>query len=147
MRTLTTARVELRPWDESFEDALYRMASDERIVRFIGDGRPWSREFTSQRHQRHVRHWAEHGFGWRAIFEQGEFAGVAALSLLGDLVPGIEESALEIGWWIDARWWGQGLATESALDLRDEAFGRLGAERIVARYQPANLGSERIMIK
>jgi RimJ/RimL family protein N-acetyltransferase len=147
MRTLTTARLELRPWEDSFADELYRLSSDERVMRFIGDGRPWTRERTAQRHREHVAHWREHGFGWRALFEGRRFTGVGALSFLGDLVPGIEASALEIGWWVDPSAWGRGLATEAALALREEAFGELGAERIVGRYQPANVASGRVMAK
>jgi RimJ/RimL family protein N-acetyltransferase len=147
MRTLTTARLELRPWQEDFAADLARLSSDSRVMRFIGDGRPWSWERTADRHQECLRHWAEHGFGWRGIIDNGEFAGVAALNRLGTLVPGIEEDAIEIGWWVDPRSWGRGIATEAALALRDEAFGDLDAERIAARYQPANEASGRIMVK
>jgi RimJ/RimL family protein N-acetyltransferase len=147
VRTLTTARLELRPWRQEDEADLFRLSSDERVVRHIGDGRPWSRERTAQRHQECLRHWAEHGFGWRAVLDRGAFAGVAALNRLGALVPGIEEDAIEIGWWVDPRSWGRGIATEAALALRDEALGGLGAERIAARYQLANPASGRIMVK
>lgn len=147
MGTLTTARLELRPWHDDFETDLFRLSSDERVVRFIGDGRPWSRERTAERHQECLRHWAEHGFGWRAIIDRGAFAGVAALNRLGSLVPGIAEDAIEVGWWVDPGSWGRGIATEAALALRDEAFGGLGAERIAARYQLANPASGRIMDK
>lgn len=147
MRTLTTARLELRPWEDGFAGDLARLSSDERVMRFIGDGRTWSRERAAERHQECLRHWAEHGFGWRAIIDGGAFTGVAALNRLGAIVPGIEEDAIEIGWWVDPRAWGRGIATEAALALRDEAFGGLGAGRIVARYQPANEASGRIMVK
>jgi RimJ/RimL family protein N-acetyltransferase len=147
MRTLTTARLELRPWEDSFEDELFRFSSDERVMRFIGAGRPWTREYAAQRHREHLEHWREHGFGWRAVIEGNHFAGVAALNHLGPIVPGIEESALEIGWWVDPASWGRGVATEAALALRDEAFGELGAERMAARYQPDNLASGRVMVK
>jgi RimJ/RimL family protein N-acetyltransferase len=147
MRTLTTARLQLRPWAETFEPGLLRLATDDRVTRYIGDGRPWSRERVAERHREHLEHWARHGFGWRSIHHDGDFAGVAALNRLGSKVPGIEESALEIGWWVDPRWWGHGFATEAAGALRDEAFGDLGAERIAARFQPANTASERVMIK
>lgn len=147
VRTLTTPRLELRPWHDDFEAGLFRLASDERVVRYIGDGLPWSRERTAERHQECLRHWSEHGFGWRAVFDGGAFAGIAALNRLGSIVPGIEEDAIEIGWWIDPRSWGRGIATEAALALRDEAFGDLGAERIAARYQLANPASGQIMVK
>jgi RimJ/RimL family protein N-acetyltransferase len=147
MRTLTTARLELRPWEDSFEGELLRLSSDARVMRFIGDGRPWTREHAAQRHREHLAHWREHGFGWRAVLERDRFAGVAALNRLGPTVPGIEESALEIGWWVDPDSWGRGVATEAALALRDEAFGEVGAERVAARYQPANVASGRVMVK
>ncbi|HEY0537701.1 MAG TPA: GNAT family N-acetyltransferase [Actinoallomurus sp.] len=147
MRTLTTARFELRPWEDSFEDELVRLSADERVTRFLRDGRPWTREQATQRHRELLEHWREHGFGWHAIIEKDRFAGVAALNHLGPMVPGIEESALEIGWWVDPASWGRGVATEAALALRDEAFGELGAERLAARYQPANLASGRVMVK
>lgn len=147
MRTLQTARLSLRPWDSSFEDDLFRLSSDERVMRYIGDGRTWSREHTAERSRECLRHWREHGFGWRGIFDDGAFAGVAALNRLGDLVPGIEESAIEIGWWVDPQAWGRGIATEAAVALRDEAFALLGAERLAARFQPANAASGRVMVK
>jgi RimJ/RimL family protein N-acetyltransferase len=147
MCTLSTARLELRPWADGFEDDLFRLSSDERMMRFIGDGRPWTRERTAERHRACLRHWEQHGFGWRGIFDRDDFVGVAALNRLGTTVPGIEEDATEIGWWVAPESWGRGLATEAALALRDEAFAGLGAQRLAARYQPSNEASGRIMIK
>jgi RimJ/RimL family protein N-acetyltransferase len=148
MRILTTARLTLAPWQQRFEHDLVRLSSDQRVTRFIGDGRPWSREFTAQRHRAHLDHWKAHGFGWRAILgSDGAFLGIAALNYLGPTVSGIEESAIEIGWWVGPRHWGQGIATEAATAIRDEAFTHLEAERLVARFQPANRGSERVMTK
>jgi RimJ/RimL family protein N-acetyltransferase len=147
MRIMTTARLRLLPWEERFEDDLVRLSADPRVTRYIGDGRPWSRDFAVQRHRAHLAHWAEHGFGWRAIVRAGEVLGIAALNRLGSAVPGIDESAIEIGWWLDPRVWGRGFATEAALALREEAFARLGAECLVARFQPANLASGRVMTK
>jgi RimJ/RimL family protein N-acetyltransferase len=127
MHALTTARLELPPWRDSFEEGLARLAADERVVRYVGDGQPWSAEHARERHQACLRHWEEHGFGWRATLDGpgGRFLGVAALSYLGALVPGIAESAIEIGWWLDPGAWGQGMATEAAAAIRDVA-GRLG---------------------
>jgi RimJ/RimL family protein N-acetyltransferase len=146
MHTLTTARLELSPWQDTFGDDLARLVGDERVMRYIGNGRPWSRERAHQRHRACLKHWEDHGFGWRAVLDSADsrFLGLAALSYLGDLVPGIAESAIEIGWWLDPGTWGCGIATEAATAIRDEAFGRLHAERIVARLQPRNLASERV---
>jgi hypothetical protein len=48
---------------------------------------------------------------------------------------------VEIGWWLDPALWGKGLALEGELALRDEAFRRVGLDRIIGRYQPDNLAS------
>ena len=93
-----------------------------------------------------LTHWEDHNFGWRAILDSpsGRFLGLAALNYLGDLVPGIEESAIEIGWWLDPGAWGCGIATEAATAIRDEAFSRLHTARIAARLQPRNHASGRV---
>ncbi|GAA0354463.1 GNAT family N-acetyltransferase [Actinoallomurus spadix] len=151
MRTLTTERLVLPPWDARFEDDLCRLSADPRITRFLGDGRPWDRERALTRHGEILAHWAEHGFGWRGILlrDGGDerTLGVAALNHLRRSVPGIEESVIEIGWWVDPRYWGMGLATEAAAALRDEAFTDHGAERLAALYQPANHASGNVMRK
>jgi RimJ/RimL family protein N-acetyltransferase len=134
------------PWQDAFGEDLARLASDERVTQYIGNGRPWSREQARQRHQACLAHWEDHDFGWRAILDSpgGRFLGLAALNYLGDLVPGIEESAIEIGWWLDPGVWGRGIATEAATAIRDEAFSRLNTARIVARLQPRNHASGRV---
>jgi RimJ/RimL family protein N-acetyltransferase len=149
MQALTTARLVLMPWEDAFEDDFARLAADERVTRYVGDGQPWDPGYARQRHQACLQHWDDHGFGWRAILGHpgGRFLGLAALSYLGALVPGIEESAIEIGWWLDPGAWGRGIASEAAAAIRDEAFGRLGAQRIVARIQPGNHASERVAVR
>jgi RimJ/RimL family protein N-acetyltransferase len=52
---------------------------------------------------------------------------------------------VEIGWWIKPSVWRRGYATEGALALRDEAFERVGLDRIIGRHRPANVASGRIM--
>lgn len=117
------------------------------MTRYLGNGAPWSRERNVERHRACLAHWAEHRFGWHAIItsDDGAFRGIAALSRLGDLVPGIEPAAVEVGWWVDPELWGRGIAKEAATALREEAFAEVRAERLVARYQPANIASGRVM--
>ena len=50
----------------------------------------------------------------------------------------LPQGEVEIGWWLTASVWGRGLATEGALALRDEAFGRLGLDRPLARHLATN---------
>ena len=147
---IVTERLALGRFAAGEEDAFLALATDPRVMRYVGNGRPWTEERSRQRFREHLAHWTEHGFGWRPIRERGDggrFLGLVALNRLGDAVPGLPPDDLEIGWWIAPDAWGRGIATEAALAARDEAFGRLAANRIVGRFQPENVASGRVMDK
>ncbi|MFD0688109.1 GNAT family N-acetyltransferase [Actinomadura fibrosa] len=147
MSELVTERLLLVPWEERFKDELARLTSDPLVHRYLADGRPWDAEFVEQRHRVYLEHWRAHGFGWRGILGDGAFLGVAVLAYAGTRFPGVESSAFEIGWWLYPRYWGRGFAVEAATAVRDDAFERLGAERVVARFWPENAASERVAIR
>lgn len=140
--TLRTARLRLRPWTQSDVGLLSRLSDDPGVVRYIGDGQRWPEERAAETSRLVLEHWSEHGFGWRvmALHETGEEVGFAALNHPGP-ETGLELSEFEIGWWVAPQFWRQGLASEAAEAVRDDAFARLGAPSVVARLQPDNLAS------
>ncbi|MFG2005801.1 GNAT family N-acetyltransferase [Spirillospora sp. NPDC048911] len=148
MEPLTTPRLLLESWRERHAADLFRMSSDEKVMRHIGQG-VWDPEYAAQRHAAALDHWAQHGFGWRAILDRIDrtFLGLAALGWLRDAIPGIDRLAVEIGWWTEPHAWGRGIATEAATALIDDAFRRVGADLVVARCTPDNLASRRIIGK
>jgi RimJ/RimL family protein N-acetyltransferase len=139
---LTTARLSLVRWREEHLVELLVLASDERVVRHIVDGRPWSREYATDRHRSALAHWRRFGYGWRAALdrESGMFLGIASMTRLN-------AEAVELGWWVAPAAWGRGLATEMAAAVRDEAFGQRGVRRVVAQHQEDNDASGRVMTK
>lgn len=130
--------MELVPWGNEHFDDLVRLASDPRVVEYVGDGKPWSLDHATERHHKALAHWAEHGFGWCAVVENGEFVGLASMVDHGDGV-------IEIGWWVDPDHWGRGVATAIATELRDAALARV--RRVVAGFVDGNGASERVMVK
>jgi len=74
---------------------------------------------------------AKHSFGPPAM--------ASSFFNLGSIISGVA-----IGWWLDPRAWGRGLAGEAARAVRQEAFERLAAPQLVARIQPANGPSRRL---
>ncbi|WP_433327887.1 GNAT family N-acetyltransferase [Spirillospora sp. CA-294931] len=148
MESLTTPRLVLPAWEERFAADLTRMSSNPRIMRHLGHG-IWTAEYAAQRHADALEHWARHGFGWRAILDRadGAFLGLASLGWLRDRVVGVGEPALEIGWWTEPHTWGKGVATEAASAVIAEAFERVRAPLVVARCDPGNAASERVMVK
>lgn len=151
MQFLRTKRLTLPRWGPGFEDDFCRLSGDPRITRYLGDGASWDRERAVAKHGELLAHWREHDFGWRGIVhgaaDDGPLIGIAALNRLPQPVAGVDEPVIEIGWWVDPPYWGQGIATEAAIALRDEAFTDHGAARLVALYQPANDASGNVMRK
>ncbi len=147
MDRLATSRLVLRPWSDEDRGGFTELATDPRVVRFIGDGGVWTRERIDDVFERQLRHWDDHGFGWRAalLASTREWAGFVGLNHVGPEATEVTGDEVEIGWWLRPQLWGQGFATEGAVALRDEAFGRAGLERIIGRHKPENVASGRIM--
>ena len=145
-RVLETERLLLEPWSDAATELLVRLSADPRVMRHIGDGtcRPESEARAAG--ARIVRHWSEHGFGWRAAVDRTTHAhvGLVALSYAQPGAAGLEPGEVELGWWLAPDAWGRGFATEGGLAVRDEAFERLAVAGLVARLQPANAASARV---
>jgi RimJ/RimL family protein N-acetyltransferase len=140
--TLRTARLELEPWSEAATRLFRALATTPAVVRYIGDGMPWSEVKMQDVAIRNEDHWRLHGFGWRLarLSASGRVVGFIALNFAGD-GSGVDPDAYEIGWWLAPAAWGQGLAREGAAALREEAFERLAAPGILARIKPENAAS------
>lgn len=130
--------MELVRWrDEHFEHML-RWASDPRMTVHVGNGKPWTREYVTERHEQALRHWEEHGFGLHAVVEDGQVVG------LGQMLH-TRPGEIEIGYWVDPEHWGRGLATRVAEQLRDRALAV--ADRVIAGHQAENVASGRVLEK
>ena len=148
MDVLDTERLVLEPWSKGARAVFATLAADPQVMRYIGDGSPWTPERTDEVFSRQLDHWRQHGFGWRAATLKATGAGVGfvGLNYVGPDATEIDDKyEVEIGWWLKPSVWQQGYATEGAVALRDEAFEGVGLDRIIGRYQPANVASGRIM--
>ena len=70
-----TARLVLEPWEEGRREDFARATSVPEVVRYIGSGVTWSRGRADEVFDRNLRHWEEHGFGWRSAVEREDWAG------------------------------------------------------------------------
>ncbi|MDQ3958477.1 MAG: GNAT family N-acetyltransferase [Actinomycetota bacterium] len=145
---LRTERLLLRPWDEGARSGFAALAADPRVMRYIGDGTVWTGERADEVFARQLDHWRAHGFGWRSaeLADDARWIGFVGLNYVPPEAVEVERPGeVEIGWWLDPSTWGRGLAAEGAAALRDEAFERVGLDRIIGRHQPGNAASGRIM--
>ena len=104
-----------------------------------------TRDETAEFLERRVRGWDDHGFDLWAAVERAsdELMGCIGLSV-PDFLPEILP-AVEVGWRLHPRYWGQGYATEGGDASLRFGFERLGLDRIVSVYEPINEASGRVM--
>ena len=126
-----------------------RHADIERCIEILragasGAGRDHVADFRDE-----VRHWEEHGFGpWVAIERaSGEIVGTIDVNYAGPGLEGIDPDEVEVGWMIDPRLWGRGLATEGARTACADAFRRAATRELVAYLRPDNVASLRVAEK
>ena len=142
---LTTDRLILRRWRDPDREAFARMNADSRVMEFYPA--VLSQEESDAVADRIERHFREHGFGLCAaeLRHGGTLIGFIGLS-----IPAFQAHftpCVEVGWRLDADYWGQGLATEGARAAVQYGFEVLGLEEIVSFTVPAKMRSRRVMEK
>lgn len=136
---LTPGPVTLRPFAENDRGFFASLAMDPRVVRFVGDGTPWSSEHIARRVQQALSEppvSEEGAVRWFIARRDDERVGLFSASRHRDEV--------EIGYWVAPSSWGRGVAgalMEEGLRAVDEVFGPLPA---VARIDPSNAASIRL---
>ena len=145
--TLETARLRLEPWNEAHFERFAAFMRDPDVIRYIRR-EPLDPGPAREQHERSLVEWDLYGFGKRAIVERatGRWLGFAELNLVGP-GKGSRDDDVEIGYFIEPSRWGEGIATEAALELRDEAFGRCGLDALIGRCRVENVASARVLEK
>ncbi|MDZ7910294.1 MAG: GNAT family N-acetyltransferase [Rhodococcus sp. (in: high G+C Gram-positive bacteria)] len=130
-------RLQLRPAVASDADFLFSMASDPEVVRWVGDGKPWSRGYFNERFSRALT--AEDA---RTLDVPRWFIGadedrhpVGLLSLIR------RSDHIEVGYWVHPTHWGRGYAGE-LLELAQDHTDDLP---MAAQVHPANSPSRRVL--
>ncbi len=94
---------------------------------------------------KHLVHWAEHGFGFWMVRHTGTGAMIGLAGLRNLTLDGTAE--LEAGYGFLPAWWGQGLATEMASACIEQGFAHLDFPSIVALVHPDNAASRHVLTK
>ena len=139
---LETERLLIRQWVPDDWKRLRPLVTDPRVLRYIGDGKPWSderiRKFVDGGiQQAQLRGWVL----WPVIYKQdSELIGFCGFN--STFAPDVE-----IGWWLLPEYWGRGLATEAARAVLEYGYRQFHFPRVISVAQPANVASIRIMQK
>src|SRR4051812_11344824 len=142
MIILETSRVYLRDWVPDDWKRFAILATDPRVMRYLGDGQPWSDE--------RIRKFVDGGIDaaqtrgwilWPVICKQdSELIGICGFN--SAYAPEVE-----IGWWLRPEYWGKGLATEVAAAVMEYGWRTFGLQRLISVSHPENRASIRVMEK
>jgi len=143
MLSLSTPRLLLRRWRAEDREPFYRINSDPRVMEYFPACLTQAESDAGI--DRMEAHFERHGFGlWAAEFlPTGDLAGFIGLStprFTAHFTP-----CVEIGWRLDARLWGQGLATEGAREALRCGFEEVRLSEIVSFTVPGKTRSIRVM--
>lgn len=144
---LQTERLILRrPVDDDL-DGFAAVFSIDEVWRYSFQRRALTHDETVAWLARQCKRWDELGWGLFAVIDRdaGQILGYCGLAI-PDFLPEVMPS-VEIGYRIHPAYWNRGLVTEAATAALAFAFEVVGLERVVAIYEPDNVGSGRVMEK
>ena len=144
---IETARLRLEPWHDSHFERFAHFMRDPAVIRYIRP-RPLDRARALDQHANSLMEWDILGFGKRAIIEADtdRWLGFVELSLVGPR-KGSRDDDVEIGYFVEPARWGEGIATEAAFAVRDDAFERCGLDELIGRCRVENRASARVLAK
>ena len=142
--TFETKRLILRPWTEADAEALYKYASDERVGPLAG----WPPHTSVENSREIIR---------AVLSKEGTYAVVLKETMepvgsVGIMKPGqgsapMSDTEREIGYWIGAPYWGQGLIPEAVRELQRYCFEEEGMTALWCGYFDGNEKSRRVQEK
>ena len=140
---IITPRLVLRGWRVSDRDPFAEMNADPRVSEFLA--RPVTRDDSDDMVDRIDRCWRETGYGlWAAEHsDSGAFIGFVGLwpaTFDAPFTP-----AVEVGWRLAHAHWGNGFATEGAVEALRFGFKVMHMPEVVSFTATANERSRKVM--
>ncbi|MGI8670695.1 MAG: GNAT family N-acetyltransferase [Aridibacter sp.] len=135
-----TERLFLRRLKDYDVDEIFKMRSDEEIMRYIRE--PQTKRKESQHWIEMISEkWNREKIGFCGVIEKSSktFIGWCGLWRL------TETDEIEVGYAIHKDFWGKGYATEAARRCLQYGFEELNLEKIVAVAYPENEASQNVM--
>ena len=141
---IETERLIIRPFKREDIEPSYVMNLDAEVSRYTGDGGVVSKKELERRIIENVfGDYEKYGFGRLAVELKGEnkFIGFTGLKYLEDM------NEVDLGYRFMRKYWGKGIATESAKACLNLAFETLGLSKVIAMVLPENIASIRVLQK
>ncbi len=143
-----TERLILREILPTDVEGMYELDADPEVHKYLGNNPVTSREQTVEVMNFIRQQYIDHGIGRWAIIDKksNEFLGWTGLKLVTDEINN-HKNYYDLGYRLLKKYWGQGIATESAFASLEYAFDKLDAKEVYAMADCENNGSNNILKK
>lgn len=129
-------------------DGMFELDSDPEVHKYLGNKPITEREQISDVINFIRQQYLDNGIGRWAIIDKEtyDFIGWTGLKFVSDLTNN-HKNYYDLGYRLIKKYWGQGIATETAIASLDFAFEQLNAEEVYAIADCENVGSNKILKK
>jgi len=139
--TLRTKRLVLRALRADDLAPFAAMQANPEVMRHLGSGKPRSEAETWDMMARMLGQWGLRGYGMFAVECEGRFIGRSGI------LHALDWPEAELAYGVDEPYWGKGLATESAIAIRDWCFANFELGLLASFVRPDNAGSIGVLRK
>lgn len=145
---LETKRLILREILPTDIDGLYELDSDPEVHKYLGNNPVKDKNQIVDIINFIRQQYKDNGIGRWAIIDKktNNFIGWTGLKLVTELTNN-HQNYYELGYRLIKRYWGQGIATETALASLEFAFDKLKTDEVYAIADCKNDGSNKILQK
>lgn len=129
-------------------DGMFELHSDPEVHRFLGNKTVTSKEETHNLINFVRQQYIDFGVGRWAIIDKNtnNFIGWTGLELVTKLINN-HKNFYDLGYRLIRKYWGQGIATETAIASLEYAFEKLKTNEVFARADSENMGSDKVLKK
>lgn len=141
---MNTERIGFRTWTLNDLDIAAQMWGDKDVSKYIHNKSMLSVNEVHSRLKGEIKTQEQYNIQYWPIFSLNglEHIGCCGLRPYGD-----SNEVSEIGFHLNKKYWGTGLALEAANKVVDYAFTDLGFQRLFSGHHPENRASEKLLLK
>jgi ribosomal-protein-alanine N-acetyltransferase len=143
-----TERLILREILETDLDGMFELDSDPEVHHYLGNQTVSDKNQTAKVINYVRQQYIDNGIGRWAVIDKrtNAFIGWTGLKFVTELTNG-RQNYYDLGYRLKRVYWGQGIATETALISLDYAFNKLKIDEVYAAANCENLASNKILQK
>ncbi len=143
-----TERFYLREILPSDIEGMFELDSDPSVHQFLGNSPVTTRQESLDMIRFIRQQYIDHGIGRWAIIDNStnEFVGWSGLKFVTETINN-HSNFYDLGYRLIKKYWGRGIATETAVASLKYAFEKIGATEVYAMTDFRNQNSQKILIK